>query len=141
MRVLAVDPGAKRLGLAISDPTGTIANPMKVLKHVSRRDDAAEIVRIAAREGAGRIIIGQAINSEGEPTFEGRRAARLAGAVRAATNIPVELWDESETTKQALAAQTAMGISPRKRRKSLDHLAATVLLQSYLDAHRQTTGE
>jgi putative Holliday junction resolvase len=134
MRILAVDPGSKRHGIAISDPSGTIAGPLTVIKHVSRQADAAEIARLAEAQGAGRILVGQALDEEGLPTFEGQRAARLADTIRSSTALPVELWDESFSTQEAQAARRAEGASRRRRRGHQDDLAAAVILQSYLDA-------
>ena len=135
MRILAVDPGSKRIGLAISDPTGTIANPLKVLEHVSRPVDAAGVAEAAAYEGVGLIVVGQSFDEEGNPSLEGRRAARFAEALKAQTALPVVLWDESLTTQDARSARLHMGASRKDRSGHLDALAATVLLQSYLDAH------
>lgn len=132
--VIAIDPGEKRLGIAISDPTGTIANPLTVLKHVSRPLDAAAIAQIASDRGAGLILVGQALDDENRPTHQARRAARLAEAIRAQTNISVILWDESESTQAARQARIALGVSRSKRRGHMDDLAATVILQTYLDA-------
>ena len=74
MRILAVDPGEKNIGIAVSDPTGTIANPVTVVQHVARALDAAQIASLAAEYGAGKVIVGQALDSDGQPTPEGRRA-------------------------------------------------------------------
>jgi putative Holliday junction resolvase len=134
MRILAIDPGAKRIGLAISDPTGTIANPLGWIEHTARAADAAAIVKIAVEWGAALMVIGQSLDDEGRPTLEGRRAARLAAALRALTDIPIVFWDEAFTTQEARAARQAMGSGRRKRATPLDHLAAVVLLQSYLDS-------
>jgi putative Holliday junction resolvase len=135
MRIMAVDPGEKRLGVALSDPTGMIANPLTVLKHVSRVIDAATIAQLAQEHEAGRIIIGQALDDENQPTPQSRQAGRLASAVRSQTSIPVELWDETGSTQAARAARLAMGASRRKRSGHLDDIAATYILQTYLDAH------
>jgi putative transcription antitermination factor YqgF len=88
-RVLAVDPGEKNIGLALSDPTGTIASPLQVLKHVSRAVDAAAIAQIAVEHDSGKIIVGQALDSEGNPGPAARHAARLADAIRTQTDLPV----------------------------------------------------
>ncbi|MBN1452527.1 MAG: Holliday junction resolvase RuvX [Anaerolineales bacterium] len=135
MRILAVDHGEKRIGLAISDPTGTIANPLTIIQHVSRAVDAAQLAALAAEHGAGLIIVGQSFDEDGQPNLAGRRAARFAEALREQTNLPVELWDESFSTQQAHAARIQMGVSRKQRAGHLDQLAATVILQSYLDAH------
>jgi len=134
-RILAIDPGEKRIGVAISDPTGTIANPLTVVKHVARVIDAGMIAQIAQENEVVRIVVGQAMDVEGEPTAEGRRAARLAEAIRIQTSIPVVLWDESGSTQIARQARLEMGVSRRKRRGHMDDLAAAVILQSYLEAN------
>lgn len=138
MRVLGVDPGEKRIGLAISDPGGMIANPLAVLNHVSRTIDAATIAQMAAEHEANLIVVGQDLDEENRPTPQGRRAARLAAAIREQTRIETILWDESGSTKAAREAHIALGGSRRDRRRRghghLDDLAATYILQTYLDS-------
>ena len=136
MRILAVDPGQKNIGIALSDETGTIASPLTVIKHVKREIDAAQVAAIASERDAKLIVIGQSFDEDGKPNFEGRRSARFAKALRAQTDLPVELWDESYSTQIARQAAIQMGVSRKKRRGHLDNIAATVILQSYLDAHR-----
>lgn len=133
-RILAVDPGDKRIGLAVSDETGSIANPLRVVKHVSMRIDAASIAQIAEEENAVKIIVGCAYGLEGEETPASRHAARLAAAIAAQTELEVALWDESGSTNDAQTARSAMGVRRAKRTGHLDELAATVILQSYLDS-------
>ncbi|KAA3648789.1 MAG: Holliday junction resolvase RuvX [Chloroflexi bacterium] len=135
MRILAVDPGAKRIGLALSDPTATIASPLEVLKHSSRPIDAATIAQIATENEAVKIVMGQSLDQDGKPTIEGRRAARLAAAIRMQTELPVEMWDEFGTTKAAVQARIDLGAPRSKRGGHQDELAAALILQSYLDAH------
>lgn len=138
MRILAVDPGSKRIGIAISDPSDTIANPLTVIRHVSRAIDAAQIAQIAADQGAGLIIVGQALDEDNLPTPEGRSAARFAQAIQLQTELPVILWDESGSTQAAQAARRSMGATRQKRQGHLDEIAATVILQTYLDAKNTT---
>jgi putative Holliday junction resolvase len=139
MKILAIDPGSKRIGLAISDPTGTIANPLRVLPHVSRLVDAASVAELAASHEAGLIVIGQSFDENGTPSFEGRRSARFAEALRTQTAIPIVLWDEAFTTQTARSARIQMGARRKDRAGHLDDLAATILLQSYLDANPLTS--
>lgn len=134
-RILGVDPGEKNIGLAISDPTGTIANPLTVITHVARSEDARKIVEAAVERGAVRIVVGQPLDSEGEIGPAARKSMRLAEAIRLQTDLPVELWDETGSTQEARSARIAMGSRRKKRSGHLDSLAATVILQSYLDAH------
>ena len=133
MRVLGVDPGDKNIGLALSDPSATIANPLMVIEHVSRLIDAASIANVASQNGVSKIIVGQSLDIDGRPSFQGRKANRLAAAIRTQTDLPVILWDEAYSTQEARAAQIEMDVSRSRRRGHLDELAATVILQSYLD--------
>jgi len=133
MRVLAIDPGEKNIGIAISDPSGTIANPLIVLQHKGRQVDAAAIVQFAVDHDVELIIVGQALDEDGESTFQSRQAVRLGSAIQARTVIPVKLWDEGGSTKAAQSAMINMGVKKRKRRGHLDALAATYILQTFLD--------
>lgn len=133
MRILGIDPGDKNIGVALSDLTGTIANPLTVIRHISRPLDAASVAELARENQAQKIIVGQSFDLDGKPNFQGRKAARLAAAIRTQTAIPVELWDEAYSTQEARGARIAMGTTRAKRGGHLDALAATVILQSYLD--------
>lgn len=132
-RTLGVDPGEKRLGIALSDLSGTIASPLTVIQHIARAADAARIAQLAVEQEAVLIVVGQPLDAEGEVGPQGRKSLRLAEAIRACTDLPVVLWDESGSTQAALAARRAMGAKRKKRSGHLDDLAATYLLQSYLD--------
>lgn len=134
MRILSVDPGHKNLGIALSDPSGTIANPLCVIRHTSRLVDAASIAQLAAQHAAGLILVGAALDADDRPTPQSRSASRLAEAIQGQTSLPVVLWDESGSTQAARLARQAMGLSRTKSRAHFDDLAATYLLQTYLDA-------
>ena len=136
MRILAVDHGEKRIGLALSDPTATIASPFKVIEHVSRVMDAAQVANLAAENEVALIVIGQSYDEEGNPNLAGRRAAKFAEALKGQTQIPVILWDESFSTQDARATRIEMGVSRTKRSGHIDELAAVMILKSYLDANK-----
>jgi putative Holliday junction resolvase len=136
MRIMAVDHGEKRIGLALSDPTGTIASPLRVIEHVSRLMDAAQVASLAQENDVGQIVIGQSFDEEGRPNLAGRRAAKFAQALMEQTSIPVVLWDESFSTQDARAARIELGVSRKKRGGHQDSLAAVVILQSYLESQR-----
>jgi putative Holliday junction resolvase len=136
MRVLAVDHGEKHIGLALSDPTATIASPFKVIQHVSRLMDAAQVANLASENEVALIVIGQSFDEEGKPNLAGRRAARFAEALKEQTQVPVVLWDESFSTQDARAARIEMGVSRKKRTGHMDELAAVMVLRSYLDANK-----
>jgi putative Holliday junction resolvase len=134
MRVLAIDPGEKRIGIAISDPTGTIASPLTVIRHAARLVDSAAIADLANQYEVELIIIGTSRDENGLSTPASRRADRLAEAIRQQCAIPLKMWDESFSTQIARQARIELGTSRRKRRGHMDELAATVILQSYLDS-------
>ncbi|MCE9646226.1 MAG: Holliday junction resolvase RuvX [Chloroflexi bacterium] len=138
MRILAVDHGEKRIGLALSDPTGTIAGPLKVIEHVSRAIDAAQVAGLAVQNDAGLIVVGQSFDEEGKPNPAGRRAGRFADELRNQTSLPVELWDESFSTRDARSARIQLGVSRRDRAGHQDAFAAVVILQSYLESIRNS---
>lgn len=127
-RILAVDPGEVRIGLAISDPTGAIARPLTVIHHVSRQRDAERIVQAAHEQEANMILVGVAYNVEGEVGPQARRALRLVRALQAICELEVSTWDESGSTETALRRGT--------RDPMLDARSAAVILQEYLDATR-----
>lgn len=133
-RILAVDPGEKRIGLAISDPTATIASPLMVLKHISAVVDCAQIAQIASEQGAVQIVVGQALGSDGEITAAARHSSRLAELIRSQTSLEVVLWDESGSTQDARQTRLMMGVNRKQRSGHLDDLAAVLILQSYLEA-------
>ncbi len=132
MKILAVDPGEKRIGTAVSDPTGTIARPLSVINHQSRVKDAQAIIELAEKEGAEMIVIGQALDSEGRVGYRARKALRLAAVVGEKTDLPIKMWDESGTTQAALQSRINMGVSRKKRQGHLDDVAASILLQEFL---------
>jgi len=131
---MAVDSGEKRIGLAISDLTGTIANPLMVIKHIKREKDAEAIVAIALENMVTKIIVGQAFYDDGTPNPSGRKSARLAEVIQRFTEIPVILWDEYKSTKVAQETRREMRVNKKKYHNHMDDLAATVILQSYLDS-------
>ncbi len=137
MRILAVDHGEKRIGLALSDPTGTLAGPLTVIKHVSRLMDAAQVANIASENEVELIIVGQSFDEDGAPNLAGRRAAKFADALREQTQIPVELFDEAFSTRDARAAVIEMGVPRRKRAGHHDSLAAVMILRSYIESRRR----
>ena len=134
MRILSVDHGEKRIGLALSDPTATISSPFKVIEHISRTLDAAQVANLASENEVGLIVIGQSFDEEGKPNLAGRRAAKFADALKQQTQIPVELWDESFSTQDARATRIEMGGSRKKRAGHLDELAAVMILRSYIES-------
>ena len=136
MRVLGIDPGEVRVGLAVSDPHGSVAVPLGV--HIrTGTSDPADIAAVAVREGAELIVIGLPLLPDGSTGVQARRARRLAHAIERASKVPVVLWDERFSSQRAGRAMIEGGTSQRRRRRGLDAAAAAIILQEYLDCHRQ----
>jgi putative Holliday junction resolvase len=132
-RLLAVDFGERRIGLAVSDPTGTIASPAgHILRRPGKRPPIAEIVRRAEELGARGLVIGLPLDETGEETPRAAEVRRIAAELERRTGLPVELLDERFTTAAALRAVREMGGSTKGRKGDVDALAATVLLQHAL---------
>lgn len=132
-RVLAVDWGAKRIGLALSDPTRTIASPLTVINHRSRAEDAGVIVKNANEKGAALILVGVTYTAENELSPSGRSAMRLLEAIRELTSIEVQSWSEEGSTQAAKRSRIEMGLPKSKRKGHFDQIAAAIFLQTYLD--------
>ncbi|HAE85305.1 MAG TPA: Holliday junction resolvase RuvX [Anaerolineaceae bacterium] len=133
LKYLCVDPGEVRIGIAISDETGSLARPLAILGHVSRVIDAMGIMQLALENQVDAIVVGQALDSNGKPGPKARSAARLAEALRVLGEMPVYLWDESYSSQKAAELRIAKGISRKKRAQPIDDLAAAVILQDFLE--------
>lgn len=137
VRALGVDPGTKRIGLAVSDLTGTIASPLLVVQRSkSPRHDLTEIARIARTEEAEVIVVGLPINMDGSLGPAAKAATLFAERLATVAGVPVELHDERRTTVTADRAMLAAGLNAIERRQRVDKVAAAVMLQSWLDARR-----
>jgi putative Holliday junction resolvase len=124
------------LGIAISDPTRTIASPLTVINHISRLIDAGAIANLARENKVGLIVIGTSLDEEGASTPQSRRAERLAAAIKSQCDLPIETWDESFSTQDARNARIEMRTNRSKRYGHLDQIAAVVILQSYLNSQQ-----
>jgi putative Holliday junction resolvase len=134
-RLLGVDYGERRIGLAISDPTGTIASPAGViLRRAGKRPPVAAIMRWAKELEARGFVMGLPLDGNGDETARSTEARGVADALAKRTGLPVELIDERYSTAAALRAIRDMGGAgeTRARRGDVDALAATVLLQQAL---------
>jgi putative Holliday junction resolvase len=136
LRLLGLDPGSKRIGVALSDVGRRVASPYGVLARAKLKVNAAEIAAIAAREGAGGLIIGLPLDGDG---FGPRaQAARdWAHALSAATGLPAALQDESFTTADAHERLIQGGVSRARRAELVDKMAAAAILQAALDAMKK----
>lgn len=130
---MAIDFGERRIGLAVSDPTGTIASPAGVIvRRAGKRVPIAEILRRAEALEARGFVVGLPLDAEGEDTPRSMEARQLAAQLELRTGLPTRLVDERYTTAAALRAVRELGGSTRGRKGDVDALAATVLLQHAL---------
>ena len=132
-RVLALDLGKRRIGLAISDELGITAQGLATLERRNKRVDLAVLASLIREHGVTQLLMGNPLHMSGR---EGRQSAwvqEFAGALEKHTGIPVRLWDERLTTVEASRVLRQSGISIEKRAAAVDRLSAVILLQSYLD--------
>ena len=128
MKILSIDPGDKRIGVAVSDSGGRLARPLTVLEHTSRERDAEAVTALAASHQAAMILVGYPGDASEPPGPQARKVLRFVEALRRNTQVTIQLWDESLTTVEAQGYR-----EKARRRETLDAVAAAVLLQSFLD--------
>jgi putative Holliday junction resolvase len=135
VRALGIDPGSKRIGLAISDRSGTVASPLAVLQRTrSRQHDDSEIARIVREEEVEIVVVGLPINMDGTHGPAAKAAAADARRLATVVGVPVELHDERRTTVSADRSMFEAGLNAVERRQRVDKVAAAIMLQSWLDA-------
>jgi putative pre-16S rRNA nuclease len=133
-RILAIDYGRQKLGLAISDELRLTARPLGTILRVNRRTDLRQLARICREHSVGRVLVGYPLRLSGEAGEMAEEAAQFAARLRKETGIETELADERLTSWQAEQMMAKTGPLARQKRKSLDDVAAAVLLREYLDA-------
>lgn len=136
MRILGVDYGSKRIGLAISDETGVVAQPVGYVT-----GGVNDVLRVARERGAGKIVVGVPRRLDGTASAQTERVQRFIGALKQATTLPVEGWDERLTSVQAERALLEGEVRRKERKEKIDTVAAQIMLQSYLDATNPPTFE
>ena len=140
MRVLGIDFGERRVGLAITDASATLARPLRTLRRKTSvpqlvADLLAEIDQLIQEDGLARIVIGLPLRLDGSPTGLTERVRALAVRVAAHTRVPVVIQDERLTSREAEQRLALRERDWRKRKAKLDAAAAAVILQDYLDEH------
>lgn len=134
MRILALDLGKRRIGLALSDPLGITAQGLPNLERTNQRADLAALEEFAREREVGMFLIGNPINMGGTEGRQSGWVRAFAEALETRTRIPVKFWDERLTTVEANRVLRESGISIQKRAAAVDRLSAVILLQSYLDS-------
>lgn len=133
-RILALDLGKRRIGLAISDPLGLTAQGLPNLDRTNKRSDLAALARLAREREVGLILMGNPINMGGAEGRQSGWVREFAASLEGYTGLPIRFWDERLTTVEAHRVLRSSGISIEKRAAAIDRLSAVILLQSYLDS-------
>jgi putative pre-16S rRNA nuclease len=142
VRVLALDLGSKRIGVAVSDRSGTLASPLTVIQRSGRTHTDHERIRaLVAEEDAVRIVVGLPLGMDGSIGKAARAAIEEAQVLATVVDVPVETLDERLTTVTADRMLMATGKRGQDRRKVVDQVAAAVILQTWLDRRAQQTRE
>ena len=135
MRVLGIDLGSRRIGVAVSDASGTLASPLAVLTRSGDQSaDHSALLALAREHGAERLIVGLPLSLSGEVGPAARAALDEAEALADAVGVPVETYDERLTTVQATRSMIAANVRRSARRRTVDQVAAAVMLQAWLDS-------
>ena len=137
MRILALDHGTKRIGLAVSDETKTIASPLGFLPAHPLPDFLLRLAEIIQQKGIELIVVGMPRNMDGTYGPAAAKVEEFLGALREAVAIPIRTWDERLTSAQANRFLIAADVRRSKRKEKVDQTAAAILLQSYLDSLAQ----
>jgi len=132
-RVLALDLGRRRIGLAVSDELGWTAQGLPTLQRTTIREDLSRLAELADKLHVTRIVIGLPLHLSGTEGRQAGHAREFGDRVKAKTNLPVEYWDERLTTVEAQRVLRQSGISIEKRGKAVDQLSAVLILESWLD--------
>lgn len=132
-RVLGIDVGEKRIGIAVSDPLGKVAGNMMTLTRSTEATDLAQLGDLVRDREVTAIVVGLPRRTDGSEGPEARLVMRFAAKLERAAGVPVVLWDERYTTAQAEKLLVSAGVRREKRRLVVDKVAAGVILQSYLD--------
>jgi len=142
-RLLALDVGERRIGVAVSDPSGTLARPLTTIVRASRQADFQAIAQVVDDCAATRIIVGLPLSLDGTEGPQAQQVRRYAQRLAQAVSVPIEFWDERYSSMVASEILRVKGKrrSRRQGRGAIDAAAAAVILQSYLDAGASFDGE
>ncbi len=141
MKILALDVGDRRVGVAVSDESGLIARPLTTIQRRSKAEDFSRIMRLAREQGVDGLVIGHPLNADGSAGMQAQRIERYVAALAQGLqdqglNLPITFWDEHLSTRRAQEAMIAAGRKAKDRRARIDAVAAAVILQDYLVAQR-----
>ena len=133
-RILGLDVGDRRIGVAVSDELGLTAQPVLTLVRKNRKQDLGSLTRLVRKYGCAQVVVGNPLYMSGDISPQAVKAQALAQALHLATGVEVTLWDERLSTTEAHRHLDAAGRLPADRRGVIDQVAAVLILQSFLDS-------
>lgn len=133
-RIMGLDVGDRRIGVAVSDPLGLTAQPVMTLVRTNRRQDLKSIQRLIRRYGCAEIVVGNPLHMSGDQSPQAAKAQAFAEMLREETGLPVHLWDERLTTTEAHRHLHAAGRAGSEHKAVVDQVAAVLILEGYLAA-------
>src|SRR5580698_2721588 len=140
-RYLALDVGSKRIGVAVSDELGLTAQPVLTLERKrNARDDMRSLARLARRFGVVGIVVGNPVHLSGDASPQAEKTQAFAAALGELSGLPMHMWDERLTTREAHQILYEAGLARQEHRRVVDQVAATLILQSFLDAESEEKG-
>jgi putative Holliday junction resolvase len=133
-RILAIDYGSRRMGLAVSDPLGITAQGLETLQRKNKRSDFARLERVIRENQVQEIVLGNPLRMSGEEGRQSQKVAQFAEELRRKFQLPVHLWDERLTSAEANRLLREADLSIEKRAKAVDRMAAVLILQAFLQS-------
>jgi putative holliday junction resolvase len=137
-RLLGMDVGQRRIGLAVSDPLGITAQGLPTLQRRNKRADLAELERLIAEHHVSEIVVGHPLRLSGQPSAQTVKVTDFADDLRKRFQLPVHLWDERLTSAEANRLLRETDMSIRRRGEVVDQMSAVIILQSFMEARKTT---
>lgn len=140
MRILGIDYGEKRIGLAVSDELEMTARGISVIVRKSKKTDLGAIAAAVSEYGVGSIVVGYPLRLDGSAGIQCEKVDRFIASLKEVISVPVIAWDETLSTKEAEGLMREAGVAPRKKRGMVDRIAAAFILQDYLNTKARRGG-
>jgi putative holliday junction resolvase len=139
-RVMALDVGGRRIGVALSDPTRVLASPLTTLRADPRPRVIGQIAELVAHHEVAEVVVGLPLTLSGEVGAQAKLVQAFVEDLRAALAVPLHMFDERLTSVAAERMMQELGIKPERRRERIDEVAASIILQDFLDSRRGDVG-
>lgn len=135
-RVMGLDVGSRRIGVALSDPTQLLASPLQTIQAIPPERALAEIARLVEQHDVERLVVGLPLTLSGEIGPQAKQVQAFIDTLQAHLTIPIDVYDERLTTAEAERLLIEAGLKPAKRKEQIDQVAAMLILQDFLNSRR-----